>query len=678
MSETDVQNQPIVDGPRLETLQTAEIRAAASVLLERLQFLRQAGITFQGDRDLYEVLGYDRIITNRQYRDRYARGGVAKRIVEVFPNATWRGSIDLIEDEDPKVTTTFEKEFEAFAQRLKLWAVLRRADILAGLSTYGVLLIGAPGQLDTELPKASNSSKILYLTPLSGGGGPLNKRQGVNATAMLDTECTIHKMVEDPQSERFGLPEMYQLRRIGVSDASFNKPVHWTRIIHIAEGCLDDEIYGLPVLENVWNLLDDLDKVIGGGAEAFWLRANQGLNLNLDKDLKLDAVAESKVKDEIDEYRHNISRVLKTRGMDVRTLGSDVANFSNPADAIITQIAGSKGTPKRLLVGSEMGELASSQDRDNWKDQVAGRQTGYADPYIVRPLIDRLIAYGYLPKPAQYEVRWPSMQIQTDDERGKGATSWAAVNQSQGETVFTSDEIRFKWYGMDPLTPAQKAEEAEKKQPAVPEEVQVLGGAGSGHFGHAGRPGEVGGSAEVATPQEAREEYDRSYLSPSRALADYLQLSHETVNGYLRSGKQGAPRNQVEQDAQDMMTSLDSLFEDKNVVRTLKKETKLYRGIASADVAGVMESLRRGDVISDKAFVSTSFNEAIVDKAYGWPGVDNDSVVLEIVAPKGIRYLTGRLSEREAILPRGTKFRVTHTPNRAWRGGLTVRVRAIK
>ena len=87
----------------------AELRSLAdSVLLERIQWMRQAGITFGGARDEYEILGYDRIITNKQYRDEYARGGIAGRLVDVFPNATWRGQVELIEDEDPEKITPFE------------------------------------------------------------------------------------------------------------------------------------------------------------------------------------------------------------------------------------------------------------------------------------------------------------------------------------------------------------------------------------------------------------------------------------------------------------------------------------------------------------------------------------------------------------------------------------------
>jgi hypothetical protein len=448
----------------------AEIRGAASVLLERLAFMRQAGITFDGVRDTYDIFGYDRIITHKQYRDRYHRGGIAKRIVEALPKATWRGELELIEDEDPKVSTAFEQAWDEMSTRLKVQSVLQRADILAGLSTFSVILIGAPGNFSDEMPKGK-PDQVMYLTPFSGGGGPgPNASQGSMAGASNYVDATIQSFETDVASPRYSFPATYQLRRLDAYSPELQKPVHWSRVIHIAEGILDNEVYGQPTLESVWNLLDDLDKVTGGGAEAFFQRANQGMNLNLDKDVELDPDAQAKLKDEVDEYKHKVSRILKTRGVDVKMLGSDVANFSNPADAILTQIAGAKSIPKRILTGSEMGELASSQDRDNWKDQINGRQTGYAGPNIVRQLVDRLVAYGYLPSPKKdplaYDVRWPHIQTLTEQEKAEGAQKWASVNSTMGMTVFTEEEIRDKWYGMQPAeesdTEIYKANIAEK------------------------------------------------------------------------------------------------------------------------------------------------------------------------------------------------------------------------
>lgn len=445
----------------------AEIRAAASVLIERLQFMRQAGITFEGSRDLYEVLGYARLISTKNYRDRYARGGITKRIVEAFPNATWRGTMELVEDEDPKVSTPFEAAWETLEKRLKITSLFRRADILAGLSTYSVMLIGVAGNLplDQELPRGKKPEDLLFLTPFSGGGGPGLSPRAQSGNTYVD--ATILEFDRDVTSPRFGLPLTYQLKRIDLSSPELNVPVHWSRVLHFAEGILDDEVYGTPTLEACWNLLDDLDKVTGGGAEAFWLRANQGLQLDVSADVKLDPkVTMRALKEEVEAYRHNQSRILKTRGVKASTLGSDVANFSNPADAILTQIAGTKGIPKRVLTGSEMGELASSQDRDNWKDQIDGRQQQYAGPYMVRQLADRLIAYGYLPEPKEYNVRWPHIQTLTEQEKAAGAKDWAGVNATAGVTVFTADEIRDKWYSMAPAEEsdleAYKAAGAEK------------------------------------------------------------------------------------------------------------------------------------------------------------------------------------------------------------------------
>jgi hypothetical protein len=44
------------------------------------------------------------------------------------------------------------------------------------------------------------------------------------------------------------------------------------------------------------------------------------------------------------------------------------------------------------------------------------------------------------------------MQVLTEQEKSDGAHKWAATNQTQGEVVFTNDEIRDKWYELAPLS----------------------------------------------------------------------------------------------------------------------------------------------------------------------------------------------------------------------------------
>jgi hypothetical protein len=441
---------------------------ALEALVERFRLARLAGLTFDGKRDMYEVLGYVRDLTPSDFRERYERGGIASRIVDSLPKATWRGEMELIEDEDPKVSTKFEQAWDELETRLKIRAVMERADILSGIGYYSCILIGAPGDFDQELPKGNGTPALITsLTPFSGASSPSGRsattaRPSITGgTSLSYGDAIIDTIETDVHSERFGLPKTYKFRRLDASVLDMQKSVHWSRVIHLAEGCLDNEVYGQPKLKAPWNLLDDLDKVTGGGAEAFWLRASGGTQLDVDKDMKLEQADKDALATQADEYQHQLRRMLRTRGVKVNRLGSDVADFSNPADAILTQIAGTTRIPKRILTGSEMGELASSQDRDNWKDQVNGRQTSYAGPYIVRQVVDRLIAYKYLPTPVKgplaYEVRWPHIQTLTEQEKADGAAKWAQTNREQGTIVFTDDQIRDKWYGLPPLTPEERA-----------------------------------------------------------------------------------------------------------------------------------------------------------------------------------------------------------------------------
>jgi hypothetical protein len=249
----------------------------------------------------------------------------------------------------------------------------------------------------------------------------------------MHADCTILEFETDKESPRFGMPKTYQMRRTTISAPLIDRPIHWTRVIHVAEGLLGDEVYGTPALEAVWNLLDDLDKVVGGGAEAFWLRANAGLHVDVDKALGMPSTVPGKValpgvsadertrlQEKAEELQHQLQRVMVTRGTTVTQLSSSVADFKGPSDAIVTQIAGTLGIPKRILVGSEMGQLASGQDKDNWNTQVQDKRTSWAFPGLVQPLLARLIEYGYIRPPkdiATVNVEWPVIEDLTEDEK---------------------------------------------------------------------------------------------------------------------------------------------------------------------------------------------------------------------------------------------------------------------
>ena len=409
-----------------------------------------SGLSFGGVRDLYATLGYDRVLNPQKLRARYDRGGIAARIVEAYPKATWRGGAELIEDEDPEITTMFEEEWTALDERLHVWPALQRADILAGLGPFSLVLIGAAGELNTELPKLRGQEAVLYLTPY----GP--------------SEVEVDTYVEDFQDPRFGLPLTYALNRAGQRGRAARNLVHWTRVVHAADNLLDDRVCGNPLLHRVWNLLDDLDKVVGGGSEAYWRRVHQGTILNVKDGVKAIADQElKKLKDETDEFIHGMKRFLTLRGVEMEQMGSDVSNFNQQVESIISLVSGATGIPQRILLGSERGELASTQDKENWDERVSDRRRDYADP-LVRQLTGRLVDHGALPKPDQYRVQWPEVDDLTMEDRADVADKWSKLNSQAGDRVVTGAEIRDKVLGLEPLPEEEPVAPVVPAQPGDP------------------------------------------------------------------------------------------------------------------------------------------------------------------------------------------------------------------
>ena len=416
------------------------MRLMESALVARRNIMNAAGITFAGARDTFCALGYKTTLAPADYHARYKRNSVAGRVVEAHPRGTWRGFGELIEVENPKEITPFEQAWDDFNTRLRVWPTFLRLDILVGLGRYGILLIGAPGAPNTPLPDKLTAEQIFFLSPFS------------------ELDVTIESFENSFTNSRYGLPVEYSIKGLDLNNATKPMRVHWSRVIHVADGALDTEIYGLPRLERVWNNIDDLEKVVGAGSEAFWLRAHQGYQFDIDKETQLDSEGLDNLETEVDDFVNGIRRAVKTRGVKLQVLGSDVAVFDQNVESIISLISSGTGIPQRILMGSERGQLASQQDRVNWAERVQDRRTEFAGPYIVRALVDRLLERKVFPEPDGYDVRWPQIYDLSDDERAKIANQWATINQRNKDTggmVLTPNEIRDRVLGMGPLEKEQ-------------------------------------------------------------------------------------------------------------------------------------------------------------------------------------------------------------------------------
>lgn len=370
------------------------IRTLASVM-SRMTLFNRLGWTHEGNRRLYEVFGYKKTPSYEDYFEKYMRQDIAARVVDAFPAAVW-SSPPVIEG-----SRYFNKDWEALNIKFRIFTVLQRLDRLLGMGTYACLLIGLDDGQDLSTPaRARQGLKVIYLQPYS-------------SKAMM-----IEKFEENSKDPRYGLPLMYKLTDDEIGDGTnvqastkkFKRQetlVHWSRVVHVVEDPLENEVYGIPRLQRVYNILDDLLKVVGGTAEAFWMNANRGMQANVDKDMTFTEADANALSDEIDEYVHGLRRFMRTRGVEVTSLGANAIDPRGVFDVLVTMLAGALGIPKRILLGSEAGQLASEQDRTNWANRIEERRANFAEPSVLWPLFNRLIDLKVIRK-GPTTFAWPS------------------------------------------------------------------------------------------------------------------------------------------------------------------------------------------------------------------------------------------------------------------------------
>lgn len=389
---------------------------ANSAILTRAQLASNLGLAFGGDRDIYQALGYDTQVSWEKYCSQYARQGFASAVIDRPVASTWGRGFQLVEAGDNE-KTQLEKAWKDLDKAMGLAAMFARLDRLTGLGTYGVLLLGLSdvnSPMDFRRPATGRSLKLKYVRPFSG--------------MAQEGDAQIRTWETDPSSERYGRPLFYSLylRNLSTGDQQILE-VHYSRVIHVADGLGSSEIEGTPRLQAVWNNLKNLEKITGGSAEMYWRGARPGYTLEADKDFQIPQVPEGQpnpflddLQTQFDEYEHNLRRILALQGMKVNAMAQQVADPASAVDVQIQEISATTGIPKRILTGSERGELASSQDRENQADYIEDRQLNFAEPRIIRATVDRFIELGILPPvstPEGYGVQWPDTREPSDKDR---------------------------------------------------------------------------------------------------------------------------------------------------------------------------------------------------------------------------------------------------------------------
>lgn len=381
-------------------------------------------------RDIDDECGYPKTaeITIGDYTRLYDREGVATRVVEIFPKESWQVSPEVFETEEVDKITPFEEAFNQITSSIRgdswhkdteenpIWEYLLRIDILSGIGQYGVLLLGINDGKEMIEPVALNEkNELIFLRPLD--------------QSMIE----IAEIEKDETNPRFGQPVRYNIgfvdssslggsRLLGTSQALQDKDVHWSRIIHIADNLKNSEIFGTPRMEPNYNRLYDLRKIYGANGETYWRNAVLKLFLEthpqLGPDVVLSKTEETDLKNAMEQMMNGLQQWMFLNGMGVKTVAPAVIDPTSHVDVHITAICMKDGIPKRVFMGTERGDLASSQDDATWNDRLRQRQNSHVTPRIIVPFTDRCITLGILPEPEEgYFVKWQDLNTLTDDQK---------------------------------------------------------------------------------------------------------------------------------------------------------------------------------------------------------------------------------------------------------------------
>jgi hypothetical protein len=125
------------------------------------------------------------------------------------------------------------------------------------------------------------------------------------ASDLTESQLRVY-ITKDPRN---GLPLTYKITYTEENGkVVVNSTVHWSRVIHIADDCLESEVFGNPLLALVYNRLQDIETILSGGAEMFWRGGFPGMSAQADAGARLTDADKTAVKEQFEKYYEDLAR----------------------------------------------------------------------------------------------------------------------------------------------------------------------------------------------------------------------------------------------------------------------------------------------------------------------------------------------------------------------------------
>jgi hypothetical protein len=404
--------------------------------------------------DFYGDFGWPEFLRFEDYYRMFTRMGIAQAAIEKTIGKTWETNPALYEapttdgkrpDETP-IEEAIRKRFSA----LRVWQVLMEADRRAMVGQYaGVILRIGDGKMFDQ--------------PVTGPviGGLEALRELIPA---WQGQLTVAEYGSDPMSDSYGKPVMYTFNEVGLfgTEATGRQfKVHPDRVILWSA---DTTINARSSLAPGFNALITLQKVSGAGGEGFWKNAKSGLIFEVDKDARLTNLAAPgggkapTIGDDMNEaaeaYNLGFDKAIVAQGMTVKTTPVTLPSPEHFYAAPLQEFAASFSIPLKILIGSQSGERASTEDSGEWAKTCMSRRENQTRPNAMM-LVNRLVTFGILDQ-GDWSLEWADLTDATPDQKLDRAAKMADINaKTPSEWVFIPEEIRAE-VGKEPLDESDK------------------------------------------------------------------------------------------------------------------------------------------------------------------------------------------------------------------------------
>lgn len=387
--------------------------------------------------DHYKDFGWPERLVFKDFHRVYTRNSLAAAAVDKTIGKTWQDSPELWESEEP-AESPLEAEIRKHLDEVRFWQMCAEADKRSLVGRYSALIlrIGDGGGW---------SDPVLRVT------GGIRALTGV--VVVWEDQLKPIEFDKDINSPTYGSVTMYEFAEteVGGTTVSRTLRLHPDRVlIWSDDGTLDCR----SALEPGFNDLIDAEKVKGAGGEGFWktargapiIEAPQGMSPESFMKMmgaKTGGEALDKVNEQIDNFQSGFDKGLMLGGMTATPLTISLPSPEHFFNGPVQCFASSFQIPIKILLGSQTGERASTEDAKEWAKTCNSRRVGRCLP-LLRTLVKRFVQWGMLPK-LDWTVGWSDLTEDSASEKMTRAKDLSAINAQtkEGEQLpFSAEEIR--------------------------------------------------------------------------------------------------------------------------------------------------------------------------------------------------------------------------------------------